>query len=176
MNTDVYISFQINVFIFWGKYPKWTYFIRLYGSFIFNLLKKLHTVSIVAEKFTSHQYCTRIIFSPHACQYVLFSSVQFSHSVVSDSFWPHGLQHTRPPCPSSTPRVYPNSFPFSQWCHSTISSSVGPFSSCLQSFPASGSFPMSQYFVIRWPKYWSFSFNISPSNEYSGLISLRMDW
>ena len=76
-----------------------------------------------------------------------FSSVQFSHSVVSDSFWPHGLQHTRPPCPSSTPRVYPNSFPFSQWCHSTISSSVGPFSSCLQSFPASGSFLISQLFI-----------------------------
>ena len=64
--------------------------------------------------------------------------------------------------------------PLSQWCHPTISSSVIPFSSCLQSFPASGSFPMSQH-CIRWPKYWSFSFSISPSNEYSGLISSRID-
>ena len=64
----------------------------------------------------------------------------------------------------------------SQWCHLTISSSVVPFSSHLQSFPVSGYFPVSQLFGIRWPKYWSFSFNISPSNEYSGLISFRIDW
>ena len=75
---------------------------------------------------------------------VLISSVQFSHSVVSDSLRPHESQHTRPPCPSPTPRVYPNSCPSSRWCHPTISSSVVPFSSCPQSFPASGSFPMSQ--------------------------------
>ena len=74
-------------------------------------------------------------------------SVQFSHSVVSDSFRPHGLQHSRPPCPSSTPRVYSNSCPLSRWCHPTISSSVVPFSSHLQSFPASGSFQMSQLFT-----------------------------
>ena len=78
---------------------------------------------------------------------VLFSSVQFSHSVMSDSLWPHGVQHTRPPCPSPTPRVYSNSCPLSQWCHPTISSSVIPFSSCLQSFPASGSFQMSEFFT-----------------------------
>ena len=74
-------------------------------------------------------------------------SVQFSHSVVSDSLQPHGLQHTRPPCPSPTPGAYPNSCPLSQWCHPTISSSVIPFSSCPQSFPASGSFQMSQLFT-----------------------------
>ena len=101
------------------------------------------------------------------------SSVQFSHSVVSNSLWPHGLQHSRPPCPTPTPRVYSNSCPLSQWCHPTISFSVVPFSSHLQSFPASVSFQMSH---IRWPKYWSFRFNISPSNEHSGLISFRMDW
>ena len=71
-------------------------------------------------------------------------SVQFSHSVVSDSLQPHGLQHTRPPCPSPTPAVYSNSCPLSRWCHPTISFSVIPFSSCFQSFPASGSFPMSR--------------------------------
>ena len=74
------------------------------------------------------------------------SLVQFSSSVVSDSLRPHGLQHTRPPCPSPTPRVYANSCPLSQWCDPTISSSVVPFSSHLQSFPASGSFQMSQLF------------------------------
>jgi len=76
-----------------------------------------------------------------------FSSVQFSRSVVSNSLRPHGLQHTRPPCPSPTPRAYSNSCPLSQWCHPTISSSVVPFSSHLQYFPASGSFLMSQFFT-----------------------------
>ena len=75
------------------------------------------------------------------------SSVQFSHSVMSNFLQPHGLQHARPPCPSPTPRVYSNSCPLSPWCHPTISSSVVPFSSHLQSFPASGSFPMSQFFA-----------------------------
>ena len=71
---------------------------------------------------------------------------QFS-SVVSDSWWPHGLQDARPPCPSPTPRAYSNSCPLSQWCHLTISSSVVPFFSCLQSFPESGSFQVSQFFA-----------------------------
>ena len=95
---------------------------------------------------------------PHLHQHLLFvfssitirvgmSSIQFSRSVVSHSLRPHGLQHTRPPCPSPMPRVYPNSCPLSWWCHPTISSSVVPFSSCPQSFPASGSFPMSQLFT-----------------------------
>ena len=75
------------------------------------------------------------------------ASVQFSHSVVSDSLRPHGLQHARPPCPSPTPRVYSSSCLLSQWCHPAISSSVIPFSSCLQSFPAPGSFPVSQFFT-----------------------------
>ena len=74
-------------------------------------------------------------------------SVQFSRSVVSDSLQPHELQHTRPPCPSPTPGVHPNPCPLSQWCHPTISSSVVPFSSCPQSFPASRSFQMSQVFA-----------------------------
>ena len=76
-----------------------------------------------------------------------FSSVDFSHWVTSDSLWPNGLQHTRLPCPSPTPRACSNSCPLSWWCHPTISSSVVPFSSCLRSFPASGSFPMSQLFA-----------------------------
>ena len=75
------------------------------------------------------------------------SSVQFSRSVMSDSLRPHKPQHTRPPCLSPTPRVYPNSCPLSRWCHLTISSSVIPFSSCLQCFPTSGFFEMSQLFA-----------------------------
>ena len=112
-------------------------------------------------------------------------AIQTSHSLQDLSsfhslscvrlFVTHGPQHTRLPCPSPTPRACSNSCPLSQWCHPTISSSVFPFSSCLQSFPASGSFLMS-HLCIRWPKYWSFSFSISPSNEYSGLISFTMDW
>ena len=77
----------------------------------------------------------------------IFSSVQFSCSVVSYSLRPHELQHARPPCPAPTPGVHPNSCPLSRWCHPAISSSVVPFSSCPQSFPASESFPMSQLFV-----------------------------
>ena len=77
----------------------------------------------------------------------IFSSVQFSRSVMSYSLLPHGLQHTRPPCPSPTPRACSTLCPSSQWCHPNISSSVIPFFSCLQSFPASGSFQMSQFFT-----------------------------
>ena len=77
----------------------------------------------------------------------MISSVQFSHSVMSDCFQPYGLQHSRLHCPSPTPGVYSNSCPLSQWCHPIISSSVIPFFSFLQSFPASGSFPMSQFFT-----------------------------
>ena len=102
--------------------------------------------------------------------------VQFSHWVMSDFLWPHELQHTRPPCPPPTPRVYTNSCPLSRWCHPTISSSVVPFSSYLQSFPTSGFFSNESALWIRWPKYWNFSFNISPSKEHPGLISFRMNW
>ena len=75
------------------------------------------------------------------------SSVQFSCSVMSDSLWPHEPQYARPPCPSPAPGVHPNPCPLSRWCHPTISSSVFPFSSCPQSFPASGTFPISQLFA-----------------------------
>ena len=103
-------------------------------------------------------------------------SVQFNHSVVSDSLRPHGMQHARPPCPSPSPGAHSTSCPLSQWCHPTISSSDVPFSSRLQSFPASGSFQMSQFFASGGQSIKSFSFSISPSNEYSGLISFRIDW
>ena len=96
-------------------------------------------------------------------------SVQFSHSVVSDSLQPHGLQHARLPCPSPTPIVYPDSCPLSRWYHPTISSSVVPFSSCPQSFPASGSFQMSQLFA-------SSGQNIGVSASTSVLPMNTHDW
>ena len=86
------------------------------------------------------------------------------------SLWPHGLQHARPPCPLPTPGAYSNSCPLSWWCHPTISSSVAPFSCIIRVFSS------ESVLCIRWPKYWNFSFSISLSNEYSWLISLRIDW
>ena len=93
---------------------------------------------------------------------------------MSNSLRPHGLQHARHPCPSPTPRACSHSCPLSQWCHPTISSSATHFSFCLQSFPASGSFAMSLLFASGGQSIGVFS--ISPSNEYSGLISFRIDW
>ena len=99
----------------------------------------------------------------------IFSSVQFSCSVLSDSLQSHGLQHARPPCPLPTPGVNPNSCPLSWWCHPAISSSVVPFSSCPQSFPASGSFQMSQLFA-------SGSQSIRVSTSASFLPMNILDW
>ena len=102
------------------------------------------------------------------------SSNQISHSVVSDSLWPHESQHTGLPCPSPSPGVHSNSHPSSRWWHPATSSSVIPFSSCPQSLPASESFAMSQLFT-RGGQSTGFSFSIIPSKEHPGLISFRMD-
>ena len=103
-------------------------------------------------------------------------NIQFSHSVVSDSLQSHGPQQSRLPCPSKIPGIYSNSCLSSWWCHPYISSSVIPFFSWLQSFPATGSFPMNQFFTSSDQSYRSFRFNISSSSEHPGLISFRMDW
>ena len=103
------------------------------------------------------------------CSRVWVCSVQFTRSVMSNSLRPHGQQHARISCPSPTPRVYSNSCPLNQWCHPTISSSVAPFSSCLQSFPASGSFQMSQFFT-------SGGQNIGVSASASVLPMNIQDW
>ena len=102
---------------------------------------------------------------------------QFSHSVVSESLRPHGLQHARPPCPSPTPRVHSDSCPLSQWCHPTILRILcRPLLLPPSVFPRIKVFTNESVLHIRWPKYWSFSFSISPFNEYSGSISFRINW
>ena len=103
---------------------------------------------------------------------------------MSHSLRPHGLQHARPSCSSPTPRIYSNSRPLSRWCHPAISSSVIPFSCLLcrplllspSIFPSIRVFSNESALCIRWPKYWSLSFSISPSNKHPVLISFRMDW
>ena len=115
------------------------------------------------------------------CYWFLISSVQFSCSVVSFPLWPHGLQHARLPCPSPAPGLYSNSCPLSQWCHPAISSSGIPFSTCLQSFPASGSFPVSQLFALSGQNIgFSASASVLPMNiqdwfplGWTGCISLQ---
>ena len=104
-----------------------------------------------------------------------YISVQFSRSVVSNSWRPHGPQDARLPDPSPTPGVHPNPCPLCRWCHSTISF-CHPLLLLLSNLPSIRVFSNESALRIRWPKYWSFSFSISPSNEYSVLISFRMDW
>ena len=134
--------------------------IKYSGSYIYILAPRFPGTCVVVVQLLSHAWffvtprtiahqaplSSTISWSFCSYSYTL-SSVQFSRSVVSDSLQPHGLQHARPPCPSPTPGAYSNSRPLSWWCHPTISSSVIPFSSCVQSFPASGSFQMRQFFV-----------------------------
>ena len=102
-------------------------------------------------------------------------SVQLSCSVVSNSLRPHGPQHARPPCPSPTPRAYSNSCPLSQWVSNHLILCL-PLLLLPSIFPSIRIFSNESVLPIRWPKDWSFSFNISPSNEHLGLISFRMDW
>ena len=118
------------------------------------------------RRFLDRMLCQLVFFRS-----IWFSSVQFRHSVVSDSLWLHGLQHARPLCPSPTPGPYSNSCPLSRWCQPIISSTVIHFSSHLQPFPASESFQMSQFFTSGGQ-----NIGVSVSNKYSGLTSFRMDW
>ena len=103
------------------------------------------------------------------------SSVQFSRSIVSESLWSHGLQQTGLPCSSLSPGVCSNSCPLSQWCHPTISS-CRPLHLLPSTFHSIKIFSNESVLRIRWPKFWSFTFSISSSNEYSGMISFRIDW
>jgi len=135
------------------KRTSWTY--NIYIIYIHILNKNMYIITKVVTEQSTQDHILVDLLSFHIKDDLnievgrksSFSSIQFSHSVVSNSLPPHGLQHARLPSPSTTPGVYSNSCPLSRWYHPTISSSVIPFSSCLQSFPASGSFQMSQFFT-----------------------------
>ena len=148
-------------------------------SALYILCASSHLILILNFRcrcFDAHYIANSSCLDQSFCLLLRLSTIsfQFSRSVVSDSLRPHESQHARPPCPSPTPGVYPNSCPSSQWCHPAISSSIVPFSSCPQSLPASV-FSNDSTLCMMWPKYWSFSFSISLSSEHPGLISFRMD-
>ena len=139
-------------------------YILLYVFFIHTFFFIFFSI-VVYPRILNVVPCVKLLFMSSVCNSLLvltlwlltsepqpycsleLPSVQFSCSVMSDSLWPHESQHTRPPCPSPIPGVHPNPCPLSQWFHPIISSSVIPFSSCLQFFPASGSFPRSHFFA-----------------------------
>ena len=135
-----------------------------------------------SDEWSSNEYSELISFRIDWLDLLAVRSSSVQLLVLSGSLWPHGLQHARLPCTSPTPGACSNSCPSSWWCHPAISSSGVPFSSCLPSFPASGSFPVSQLFAAGGqrtelqPQHHSVLFNAIHSNEYSGLVSFRMDW
>ena len=133
-------------------------------SFDNNVFTSIHNYSILKSIFTA--------ITTHRDPFI----DPLSHSVVSNSLRSHGLKQARTPCPSLTPGAYTNSCPLSRWCHPTILSSFVPFSSCLQTFPASGSFPMRQFSPSGGQNIGVSASISSPSSEYSGLISFRMEW
>ena len=115
-------------------------------------------------------FFTLPLYSPPTTFPLSSGSVQFSCSIVSNSLWPHGLQHTRPPCPLPTPRAYSNSRPSSRWCHPAISF-CRPLLLLPPIPPSIRVFSNESTLCMRWPEYWSFSFSIIPSKEIPGLIS-----
>ena len=130
----------------WANKKKYC-FIALLLYLLYSVdLELICNISEVWQISKYHLFFTQTSVSRHLGCFHIFSSVHFNRSVMSDSLRPHELPHATPPCPSPTPRVHPNPCPLSQWCHPTISSSVFPFSSCPQSIPVSGSFPMSKHF------------------------------
>ena len=146
-------------------------------------LSRVWHKSVALFRFSSEMaYCSRVL-SPwlysRSCASILFPLCPFLFScqVVSNSLRPHGLQHTRPFCPSLSPGICSDSYLLSRWCCLTISFICLPFLLLPSVFASIGVFSSESLALwIRWPKYWSFSFSVSPSNEYSGLISFRIDW
>ena len=139
-----------------------------------------HDKAVIHEGQSSYWFPRRVVLNNVLTIGQLHSSpmlvAQFSCSVVFDSLQSHRLQQARLPCQSPTPRACSNSSPWSRWCHPTISSSVSPFFFCPAVFPSIRVFSKESALWIKWPKYWSFIFSIDPFNEYSGLISFRIDW
>ena len=159
----------------------WSLFVHCTGlsgiKYLISFMHCMHTLFLkrkIAFHWPEELYCISLVTNRWHIFVSMQSSsysVQLTRVQLFATPWITACQA----CPSPTPGVYPNSCPLSRWCHPTISSSVVPFSSCLQSFPASV-FSNDSAVHIRWPKYWSFSLNISASNEHPGLISFRMDW
>ena len=151
-------------------------------SWLKRILKLLRTTLAIAWKWTAWKWIqSQEKQDLEADRFLMYKNLHPEISSVQSLsrvwlFATPWTAHARPPYPSQTPRDYSNSFPSSQWCHPTISSSIIPFSSCPQSFPAIRVFSNESALRMRWPKYWSFSFSISPSSEQPGLISFRMDW
>ena len=165
---------------FTSSHPIWISFFPFLGVWKLSQLKQETEAIVRLNLFASYTSVTTILLglvlsSLKIILMYMFSSVQFSRSVVSNSLRPHESQHARPPSPSPTPEVHSDSCPLSQWCHPAISSSVVSFSSCPQSLPASV-FSNESTLRMRWPKYCSFSFSIIPPKEIPGLMSFRMDW
>ena len=170
------------MFVYLRKPSGWSanYFFLNKAQVYFQLFSHRHWLTMLSF-LSLNFHLNYSVFQPslvvQGCS-ILWSTLHFFYYCYCCSMsycWrPHGLQHARLPCPPLSPRVCSNSRALRQWCYLTISSSAATFSFCLQSFPASGSFPMT--FRSRWPEYWRFSFSISPSNEYSGFISFRIDW
>ena len=165
---------------FTSSHPIWISFFPFLGVWKLSQLKQETEAIVRLNLFASYTSVTTILLglvlsSLKIILMYMFSSVQFSRSVVSDSLRPHESQHARPPSPSPTPEVHSDSCPLSQWCHPAISSSVVSFSSCPQSLPASV-LSNESTLHMRWTKYWSFSFSIIPPKEIPGLMSFRMDW
>ena len=132
-------------------------------------------MEVVLDALIFKEHVLMLLTSTHFWNNVTPKSVQFSHSVVSDSLWPHGPQHARLPCPSPSPGVCSDSCPLSQWWPSSHLILCHPLFLLPSIFPSIRVFSNESALCIRWPKYWSFSFSISTSNEYSGLISFRFD-
>ena len=193
------IPFTVNCLLWNGciRKPFLSFFPFFYFNFLLWKLSNLHkrekVVLIYDDHLTATDFITVLSFlsSPTPIpppiarmlflDFLNFSLLLFSRSVMCDSLWLHGLQHPRLPCPSLSPRAFSNSCPLIWWCHPTISSSVVPFSSCLQSFPASGSFPMTRFFISGGQSIEAAaSASVFPMNsqvwsplEWTGLISLQ---
>jgi len=152
-------------------------FLKVLGALCWELGIKTKCLFIIEPHYPRNLQRVGHDWATDKCIYKrVYDSVQFSCSVTSNSLQPHEPEHARPPCPSPTPKVHPNPCPLSRWCHPANLILCRPLLLLPWIFPSIRVFSNESALRIRWPKYWSFSYNIGPSNENPGLISFRMDW